>query len=380
MPWKEATEMSLRVELVTEALQEGANIRQLCQRFGISRKTAYKWIKRYQDGGVEDLIDRSRRPLHSPMKSNPEVEKVVVEMRQEHPVWGARKIQARLKALKKPIPASHNTITAILHRHELIESQESIKHTAYRRFERDAPNQLWQMDFKGYFSLQSGGFCHPLTVLDDHSRFLIGLQACPNEKSITVKERLTALFQAYGLPERMLMDNGSPWGTDPDSRYTILTVWLMRLGIAISHGRPYHPQTQGKDERLHRTLIAEVLRDLEPVDLPTCQTSFDAWRYLYNYERPHESLDLEPPSSRYQASPHPFPEKLPLVTYDEHEIIRKVDSAGRISFLNRAIRVGKAFRGFPVAIRKSELERLYEVYFCSQKVVNIPFDDHNDED
>jgi transposase InsO family protein len=272
---------------------------------------------------------------------------------------------------------SPSTITHILRRNQQIDPKEAAKHRPFQRFEREQPNQLWQMDFKGYFALEAGGYCHPLTVLDDHSRFLLALRACPNETHLTVREQLREIFRCYGLPECMLMDNGSPWGDDADSPYTILTAWLMRLNVQVSHGRPYHPQTQGKDERLHRTLQEELLCQVTLANLTDCQWYFDQWRQAYNYERPHEALDLQPPSSRYQLSPHPFPEVLPPILYDTSDIIRKVDASGKISFHNRSFRVGKAFRYNPVALRPTQTDGVYDVFYCSQKVAQISLREDN---
>src|SRR5262249_9640533 len=160
------------------------------------------------------------------------------------------------------------------------------------------------------------GRCHPLTVLDDHSRFALGLEACANEQGVTVQERLTTIFRRYGLPRRMTMDNGSPWGNDSTHPHTPLTVSLMRLGIGVGHSRPYHPQTQGKDERFHRTLKVEVLHGRTFRDLPHCQAAFDEWRTVYNVQRPHEALAMATPGSRYAISARPFPASLPAVEYD----------------------------------------------------------------
>jgi transposase InsO family protein len=260
-----------------------------------------------------------------------------------------------------------------LRRHGELDPEESAKHRPCEQFEMEQPNQLWQMDFKGYFPLTCGGYCHPLTVLDDHSRYLLGLQACPNETHTTVQSQLSAIFHCYGLPERILVDNGSPWGDDAHTRHTILTAWLIRLGIAISHSRPYHPQTMGKDERLHRTLQAELIGRRSLSTLDECQLEFDRWRQVYNTERPHEALALEPPAYRYQPSPRLFPEHLAPVVYDVGEVVRKVDVASRISFLNRPFRVGKAFRRQPVAIRPTEIDGEFDVLFCTQRVAQISF-------
>lgn len=187
------------------------------------------------------------------------------------------------------VPAA-STITDILRRHGRLSEDEASKHKAWTRFEHEAPNQLWQMDFKGHFPMGQGR-CHPLTVLDDHSRFSLGLIACSNERTETVQRGLTSLFRRYGLPDRILADNGSPWGSNGEHRYTQLNVWLLRLGIITSHGRSYHPQTQGKEERFHRTLKAELLRWEDFRNLTHCQRLFDAWRNKYNMERPHEALE-----------------------------------------------------------------------------------------
>jgi transposase InsO family protein len=377
MPWKETTTMSLRTDFIHLAELEGANLSQLCQRFRISRKTGYKWLKRYRAGGESALADRSRRPHHSPRRSLEATEAAVADVRRKHPAWGGRKIKAYLERKGHSQLPSPSTITQILHRNEQIDPQEAAKHRPLQRFEKAQPNQLWQMDFKGYFALEAGGYCHPLTVLDDHSRFLLALRACPNETYLTVQEQLREIFRCYGLPDCMLMDNGSPWGDDADSPYTILTAWLMRLEVRVSHGRPYHPQTQGKDERLHRTLQAELLCQVSLAHLTDCQWHFDQWREFYNYERPHEALGLQPPSSRYQLSPRPFPEVLPPILYDTGDIIRKVDASGKISFHNRSFRVGKAFRYNPVALRPAQTDGVYEVFYCSQKVAQISLREDN---
>jgi transposase InsO family protein len=300
MPWQEVSAMSLRAEFVVLAMQDGANVRALCRRFQISPPTAYKWLARCARDGPAGLADRSRRPHRSPTRTAPEVEALVIALRDAHPAWGGRKLAARLADHPLGVPQP-STVTDILRRHGRIEPAERVQH-AWRRYERNAPNQLWQMDFKGHVPLaQRHGRVHPLTVLDDHSRFAIGLDACADERGATVEARLRDVFRRYGLPDQMLMDNGGAWGTSPlaSHAYTPLSVWLVRLGIRVSHGRPYHPQTQGKDERFHRTLKAEVLQGPPFDSLARAQQAFDAWRDVYNLERPHEACGLAPPISRY---------------------------------------------------------------------------------
>jgi len=369
MPWKVTNTMTLKREFAALAVQEDANMAELCRRYGISRATGYKWAQRFRQEGISGLAERSRRPRRSPRQSAAAVEARLVDLRLRHPAWGGRKLRRRLQDLgMQGVPAA-STITGILHRHDLIGTQEGAKHKAFLRFEHPAPNDLWQMDFKGHIALEQGR-CHPLTVLDDHSRYALGLAACANERADTVREQLTGVFRRYGLPWRMLMDNGSPWGDDGNNPYTVFTVWLLQLGIGVSHGRPYHPQTQGKDERFHRTLAAEVLR--EPLrDLAHGQERFDRWRTIYNHERPHEALGMAVPASRYQASPRPFPEVLPAIEYAPGVEVRKVQQGGRLSYRGREYRIPRALYGYPVALRPTDSDGVIELLFCHHVILHL---------
>lgn len=376
MPWNEVTLMSLRTEFVLLAIAEGSNISQLCHRFGISRKTGYKWIDRFRKEGVAGLEDRSRRPKTSPHITPRAVEEAVLGVREAHQAWGGRKIAVRLKALGMVDVPAPSTITAILKRHGRINPEESLKHKAFKRFEADAPNDLWQMDFKGHFDAAEGR-CHPLTVLDDHSRYSVGLRACGNEKAGTVRQCLTEIFRRYGLPKKILTDNGSPWGSDKDHPYTPLTVWMMRLGVAVIHARAYHPQTLGKDERFHRTLKKEVSQYCIGLDLRHCQKRFDQWRDIYNFQRPHEALDMGVPASRYRQSTCSYPENLPPIEYGPDDQTRKVQYGGWISFRNRPYRIGNPFRGEYVALRPTAIDGVLDVFFCNQKIDQINLKHHN---
>ena len=371
MPWKVETPMSQRRRLIEEMEQEGSNISAISRKYGISRKTAYKWLKRVRQTGQIGFMDQSRRPKSNPNRTKVEMEEQVLAIRNQHPVWGGRKIQRVLQNLGCTEVPAISTITEILRRHGMIDREEAQKHKPWQRFEYSQPNQLWQMDFKGYFALREGGYCHPLTVIDDHSRFLVGLKACANETMETVKSKLSAIFERFGLPERMLMDNGSAWGFDRDAHHTALTAWLIRLGIAISHGRPFHPQTQGKNERFNRTLLAEVIKQHPMSTLDECQKVFDDWWQVYNYDRPHEALQLQVPLTRYLPSPRPFPAILPPVLYEPEDTIRKVDLCGNIYFQGRKFHVSSAFRHQPVALRPAELDGTFQVFFCNQKVAQI---------
>ena len=376
MPWK-GTTMSQRQEFVRFALAGDANIRELCRRYGISPTTAYKLIGRYDSQGPSALADRSRRPLHSPSKTSPVIEQAVVRLRKEHPRWGSRKILRRLRDPSCPqakgldlgeLPAS-STVTDILRRHGLIDPQESVKHQPWQRFEKDHPNDLWQMDFKGHFAVGQQR-CHPLVIVDDHSRFSLCLHAFPNEHLEPVRSQLEQVFGAYGLPVAMLCDNGRPWGAS-DRPYTKLSAWMIRLGIRVSHGRCRHPQTQGKVERFNRTLKAEALWGRHFEDMTQVQQSLDAWRGVYNLKRPHEALGMAVPASRYQPSPRNLPRTLPPIEYGPGDQVRMVQSNGYIHLRGRTLFLSEAFAGQPVALRPTEQDGLLEVYYCHQKIDQI---------
>jgi transposase InsO family protein len=372
MPFCEVSVMDQKREFVMFALSEGANVRELCRRFRISPTTGYRWIERYQSEGLAGLIERSRRPHSSPQRTASAVEAKVLKVRDEsNNVWGGRKIKDWLEKDGEPDVPAASTITAILRRHDRLTEATAAQHPGpWQRFEREAPNELWQMDFKGHFAIDSGR-CHPLTTLDDHSRFNLVLSACGNEQSRTVRRELETTFRCYGMPLSMLMDGGPPWSDPGGEPYTGLSVWLLRLGIRVLHGRPRHPQTQGKEERFHRTLKAEVISGRSFSDLADCQRAFDKWRPRYNHERPHQALDMATPAERYRPSPRCFPEVLPAIEYAPGDQIRKVDSDGFISFKNRPWRIGKAFRGELVALRPTTEDGVFSVHYCSHRIASL---------
>jgi transposase InsO family protein len=304
------------------------------------------------------------------MRSQPAVEKAVLDLRHTYPHWGARKIAVMLQTEMGQAPA-RSTIHDILKRNGCIDEMESLKHRPWQRFEHAAPNQLWQMDFKGWSKKESGYRCEPLSIVDDHSRYAVCLKACPDQQTETVREQLTTVFRQYGMPEQMVMDNGSPWGYDADRRHTPLTVWLMLLGVKVSHTRPYHPQTQGKVERFHRTLQLELLQGKLFPDRDAVQHALDRWRDFYNLHRPHQALQMAVPASRYQISPRKFPERVPVPEYDTTDIVRTVDVKGHIRYQRQRFLISKGFRGYPVALRHTQADGIFDVYFCSHKVARI---------
>jgi transposase InsO family protein len=368
MPWREVSVVDQRREFVRLASQEGANRRELCRRFGIHPDTGYKWLGRWPaDAG---LADRSRRPHSSPERTDREVEERIVAVRDAHPAWGARKIVRCLEREGQRPPAV-STVHEILRRTGRIKAPAGGA-VASQRFEMPAPNLLWQMDFKGWVRLGNEAQCHPLTVIDDHSRYDLCLQACADQRGDTVRDRLELTFRRYGLPEAFFVDNGTPWGDPSGERWTRFSVWLLKLGIHVIHSRPYHPQSRGKNERFHRTLKAEVFALRRFRDLAETQRAFDAWREVYNFERPHEALGQQVPASRYRPSPRPMPERLPAPEYDSHEIVRTVSATkAYVSFKGRLWKVPQAFCGERLAIRPMASGNKYGIFFAAHQVATI---------
>lgn len=371
MPWKAQNIMSLRQEFVLLARQEGANRRELCRRFGISAQTGYKWLQRFDEQGAQGLVDRSRRPLSSPGISSPDVEAAVIAVRDEHPTWGARKISWRLGHIGGPAVAP-STVTAILHRHGLIAPEASEAARPWQRFEREDPNALWQADFKGHFET-SQGRCSPLTMIDDHSRFNLALQACGQTTTGVVKAHMQDVFRLYGLPVQINFDNGAPWGSPKaPGQITELGVWLVQLGIRVSHSRPHHPQTNGKDERLHRTLKRDALHGRSFESLAEVQVALERWRQTYNQVRPHDALGGATPITRYRPSARAFPERLPAVEYASGDQVRLVGWDGALRFQGRRFKVSNALHRHRVGIRPRDgQDGCYDVFFAHHRCLTI---------
>lgn len=376
MPWSTRDTMSLREEFITLASQEGANRRELCRRFGISPQTGYKWLARFALNGPSGLADASRRPLHSPGTTQEPLQQAVLALRREHPAWGGRKIARRLQDLGQSSLAS-STVHSILRRHGLITAQASADAQPWQRFEHEHPNAMWQIDFKGYVDTADGR-CHPLTLLDDHSRFNMAIRACARQEGATVREQLIEVFQTYGLPVRINADNGAPWGSPREpGQISTLALWLIRLGIRVSFSRPYHPQTNGKEERFHRSLKAEVLNGRSFTDLAQAQAAFDRWRHVYNHQRPHQALGMQTPASRYRMSERSYPQSLPQIEYGPEDTVVMVKALGEMRFQGKRYKLSSALRGMPVALRPIQGEDgRYEVYFMHHKLCEINLRQH----
>lgn len=342
MSWKEKTVEQSREEFVLAALCGEDSISELCRKAGISRPTAYKWIRRYQAG--EPLLDRSHTTRGHPNRTPPETEALILEARTRHPTWGGRKLIRYLQDKGyQNLPAA-STATEILKRGGRISPEESEAHKPYRRFQKEEPNQLWQMDFKGHFAMADGRRCHPLTMSDDCSRKLLCLDAYDNERWKSVERSLLRVFSEYGLPDAILSDNGPPWA-DHTNGYTPYEIWMMQLGILPMHGRALHPQTQGKEERFHRTLKEDVLKRHTIRDLVEAQSIFDHYREEYNVERPHAALNYDVPEKHYRSSARKLPSTWGEPEYDAGATLRKVNCKGYLSIQKHRYYLSESFAG-----------------------------------
>lgn len=370
MPWQERDTVSIRLEFVRLALQDGANVRQLCRGHQVSPKTAYKWLDRYEQSGGDpaSLQDRSRRPGTCEQRTPPALEAAVVRLRLQNPSWGGRKIARRMLVLHQ-VQMAPSTVTSILHRHGLISAESSEAAAPVQRFEHEQPNALWQMDFSGTF-MTLAGQCLPLVVLDDHSRFNLALTANAKTTAADIRPQLQAVFQRYGMPARINVDNGPPWGAPSAVQHglTQLSVWLIRLGIAVSHSRPHHPQTNGKVERFHQTMQKEVLNGRQFADHAQVQRAFDPWRRVYNLERPHDALGLRTPVERYRPSPLRMPRVLPSINYRSDDTVLHVGPRALIRFRGNSYPTSNALIGLPIALRPDpDMDGCFDLYFCHQR-------------
>ena len=357
MPFKQMEILEQRVEFVVRALGGREPFCLLCREFGISRPTGYLWLKRYREGGVAAIEERSRRPLHSPTQTAPELQACVRALREGYPDWGARKLQVLLCRQGIQLPSS--TIHRVLLRLGLV--RDADRHQpAVRRFEREQPNELWQMDFKGPKNWPK--VCTALSVIDDHSRYLVALEATARPQGSLVRGHLERAFIECGLPEAMLMDHGIPWWNHQSfGGSTQLSLWLMRQGIRLCFSGIRHPQTQGKVERFHGSLERALTHRGVPSE--DHQQWLDAFRREHNYIRPHEALGMQTPASRWQPSPRPFIPNPPAWEYPEGAWTLKVDNHGAIDIHDRSYRIAKSLIGERVRIVEAE-ERLL-VYYCN---------------
>ncbi|MEP6918182.1 MAG: IS481 family transposase, partial [Acidobacteriota bacterium] len=341
MPWLETDVREQRIQFIVEATAADANLSALCRRYRISRKTGYKWLARYEAAGsLIGVAERSRRPTTSPCRTDASRTARVVALRRQYG-WAGRKLRVLLAA--EGLACSTATIDRIIRREGLVDPADSHR-PARQRFARATPNELWQMDFKGQYPLSDGTWCFPLSVLDDHSRYAVGLFAMTNTSGAPVHLALRGCFERYGLPQAMLVDHGTPWWNASNGHgLTTFSVALLAQGIDLIYSGVRHPQTQGKVERFHRTLGRRLRQWGVPTEWAGFPPALDRFRVEYNEVRPHEATQLTPPATRYTASPRPYVADPAPWVYPPGLEVRRVDHTGCLSdaggrdFANQAL-------------------------------------------
>jgi transposase InsO family protein len=366
MPWKETKPMDERVRFIAELSSCRYSMTELCWMYGISRKTGYKWARRYGEEGLDGLKNRSHRPARSPSRTDARCEAALVEERRSHPGWGARKLLARLQRRQPDWPwPSASTAAVILKRHGLVEARR-------RRARRESPgkphveatraNALWTADFKGQFRLGNHQLCYPLTVADRYSRFLLDCQVVPGTTYAATRRVFEKLFAEYGLPAAVLTDNGPPFaGYVSPRRLSRLAVWWIRLGIEPLHIQPGHPEQNGCHERMHRTLKAATARP-PAADSPRQQARFDRFRNEYNTERPHEGIGMQRPQDLYRRSPRPYPSRLPPLEYPGHFELRRPNSRGAFRWQGQRLFISEVLHAETVGLEEVD-DGLWSIYF-----------------
>jgi transposase InsO family protein len=351
MPWRRTDVGEQRVKFVVRATSRQEAMTALCREFGISRPTGYRWRRRFEQAhSVTAVVERSRRPRHSPSRTGPQEEERVVQLRQQYG-WGAKKIDVLLR--EEDTSLTVTTINRILKRRGLMEKQDS-NGPAPQRFERSAPNQLWQMDGKGEYRAHDGT-CYPLSILDDHSRYAVGLYGLPAFTAERVYPCLVCTFERYGVPEAMLMDHGSVWwSTTNGYGLTWVSVRLIEQGIRLYYGRVHHPQTQGKVERFHRTLEEAMRHRGKPKQMAAWPGALDEFRQIYNERRPHEALGMKRPAEQYRASARIYQAAPREWEYPDGSVVRRLNPAGCLYWAGQNWFVCEALAGRWVRVESVE--------------------------
>lgn len=365
MPWKETSPMDQRVRFMTDYHREVFPLSELCARFGVSRKTAYKWIRRYREEGPSGLVNRSRRPHSCPHQSPAGIVELLLAGRRLHPTWGAKKL---LRVLSKRHPSwewpSRTTCHNVLNRHGLVTARRRRRfpgHPGRPLTPMLKPNDIWTADFKGQFRTRDGIYCFPLTLVDGYSRFLLACQGLPSTSIELARPVFLRLFEEYGLPRIIRTDNGVPFATTALGRLSRLSVWWVRLGIYPELIEPSHPEQNARHERMHRTLKAETTRPPSG-NLQAQQRRFNSFRQEYNFERPHEALGQEPPASVYTPSCRKLPRKLSPMEYPGHFEVRLVSRNSGIRWKKQWVCVTQTLGGEYVGLEEID-NGLWDVYF-----------------
>ena len=370
MPWSQTSPMNQRTQFIADYLREVLSVTELCDLYGVSRKTAYKWIDRYLRHGPAGIEERSRRPLSSPNQTPEEIVSAILEARQRHPSWGGKKLLTLLhkRQPRWELPA-RSTVCDILSRHGMVPKKRNrrrIGHPGKPSSLILAPNDLWCADYKGQFKTGDGVYCYPLTVTDGFSRFLLGCQGLNSTAVAQAKPVFTQLFREYGLPKRIRTDNGVPFATNTLARLSTLSAWWIRLGILPELIEPGKPQQNGRHERMHRTLKAETTRPAA-ANLAAQQRKFNRFREEFNHERPHEALDQQTPASCYSASPREMPSKLPPLEYPDRFEVRYVSANGGIRWKKDWINVSTVCIGEYVGLEEID-DGIWNIYFGPLKL------------
>jgi putative transposase len=353
MPWRERSPMDERVQFIADYLRGRWSTSELCRRYGMSRKTAYKWIDRYDRDGPRGLEARTSQPGSNPQTTPGGIAQAILALRRRHPSWGGKKILAVLHEQRPTwtLPAV-STANDILKRHGLVRPRRQrrrLGHPGYAPTIVTEPNALWSVDFKGQFRTQNGQLCYPLTVGDVYSRFVVACRALARPTTLATWRAFAVIFREYGLPTAIRSDNGEPFAAPSLARLSRLSVWWIRLGIRPVLIAPASPYQNGTHERMHRTLKAATTRPPAPTRAGQ-QRRFTAFRREYNDVRPHEALGQQPPSRRYAPSRRMFPRELPPVTYPRHYEIRRVSAPGVMCWHSRTIVISTVLVGEDIGL------------------------------
>lgn len=365
MPWESKTVEEIRKEFA-QAAKESRNFSALCKEFGITRKTGYKWVERYEE--CEDLSDKSRKPFSVANRTPTETEEPIVALRIENPGWGAKKLKDVLEKQGHSIPCV-KTVNNILHRYGCISAEDSKKHQAFIRFEKEHCNEMWQTDFKGEFMMADRNYCYPLNIFDDHSRFVIKI-APGLSMSNRVIPAFRSAFCEFGMPNSVLSDNGAQFAGFRQG-YTQFEKWLMNHDILPIHGRIKHPQTQGKIERFHRTMKDELLKHTVMENIDDANTKFQLWRDKYNNLRPHEALDMKCPAEVYTPSNRNYSDEISLYEYGGDFHVIKVNSRGYVRFDKWQVYLSETMINERVEFRPNPLGDSFIVCYRNFKIAEF---------
>lgn len=365
MPFQETHVVDERRRFVEDSYRSLKSFSELCRRYGISRKTGYKWRARHEQGGLAELEDRSSRPKHCPFATPSDVVDAIVRVRSRYPDYGAKKIRWYLEQHEPQLALpSRRTIHTILDRVGLVQPRRKRVrrwHPGRPWTTAPEPNAIWTIDYKGQFRLGDGTLCYPLTTQDMHSRLLLGCRALTSTKIRPAKQEMTRLFRAFGLPVRIRSDNGTPFASNALGRLSGLSVWFVQLGITPELIEPSSPYQNGKHENMHLHLKRRTARRPR-ANLNAQQAAFRAFRSEYNSVRPHEALDGAVPSSRYRPSPRPLPKHLPPITYPDHFEVRRVSKNGGVRWCAAWVNVSHLLAELPVGFEEVD-HGLFDVYF-----------------